>query len=68
MLLVVSCILGALIVAVIAVVALLGWGGLLSLTQRLGLASIGAGILWAGPARAWAGSPALATCSSWQAL
>lgn len=56
---IVSIILGGAIVLIIAFVALLGWGGLLSLSQRLGLAAIAAGIVWAGPGRALGREPGL---------
>lgn len=59
MVLILSCALGALIVAVIVVVALLGWGGSLTLSQRLGLAGVAAGIVWAGPGRALGREPGL---------
>ncbi|PLR28161.1 hypothetical protein SGCZBJ_03900 [Caulobacter zeae] len=59
MVLILSCALGALIVTVIVVVALLGWGGSLSMSQRLGLAAIAAGIVWAGPGRALGREPGL---------
>jgi hypothetical protein len=43
-------------VAVIVLVAVLGWGGALSIAHRLGLSSLAAGIVWAAPARAVAGA------------
>lgn len=49
--------LAAAVVAVVVLIALLGWGGQLSLRRRLCLALIGAGIVWAGPAR-FLGHPA----------
>jgi drug/metabolite transporter (DMT)-like permease len=52
-----SVFLGACIVLVIVLVALFGWGGILSLTQRLSLAAIAAGIVWAGPGRALGREP-----------
>lgn len=54
-----SIFLGGAIVLIIAFVALLGWGGLLTLSQRLGLAAIAAGIVWAGPGRALGREPGL---------
>ena len=48
--------LAAVDVAVIVAVAALGWGGPLSLGRRLGLVTIAGGIVWAAPARAFAGS------------
>lgn len=43
-------------VAVIVLVAVLGWGGALSLAHRLGLSILAAGIVWAAPARAAVGA------------
>lgn len=43
-------------VAVIAAVALMGWGGPVPLGRRLGLSVMAAGIVWAAPERALAGS------------
>lgn len=57
--LVVSVALAAVVVLMIAAVALLGWGGVLSQAQRLGLAGIAAGIAWAGPGRALGRGPGL---------
>lgn len=57
MIMYVSVFLGGCIVLVIALVALFGWGGLLTLSQRFGLAGVAAGIVWAGPWRALGREP-----------
>ncbi|PHY13393.1 hypothetical protein CSW58_06080 [Caulobacter sp. B11] len=57
--LVVSVVLAAAVVLMIATIALLGWGGVLSQAQRLGLAAVAAGIAWAGPGRALGRGPGL---------
>lgn len=57
MIVIVSMILGGLVVAVVFVVALLGWGGKVGRTQRYALCTIAAGLAWAGPARALGMAP-----------
>lgn len=59
MIMILAAILGGIVVLIIALVALFGWGGLLTLPQRLGLAAIAAGIVWAGPGRALGREPGL---------
>jgi len=55
-------------VAVIVLVAVLGWGGALSLAKRLGLSTLAAGIVWAAPARAIAGAVCLGDVMVWAGL
>lgn len=59
MITVVSILLAGAVVAVIVVVALLGWGGEVGAVQRFGLCAIAAGLAWAGPARALGVEPGL---------
>lgn len=59
MLLCIGILLAALIVAVIVLVVFMGWVDHLSLAQRLGLTTIAAGLLWAGPGRAMKLEPGL---------
>lgn len=57
MIMIVSMLLGGLVVAVVLVVALLGWGGKVGPIQRYALCALAAGLAWAGPARALGMAP-----------
>ncbi|RZJ19134.1 MAG: hypothetical protein EON91_02755 [Brevundimonas sp.] len=46
-----SAALAAVIVAIVALAGIVGWGGRVSCAQRIGLCVMAAGLVWAGPAR-----------------
>lgn len=47
-----ACVLAAAVLVGAVVVLMLGWGGRLTFSQRLGLCAFTAGLVWAGPLRA----------------
>lgn len=49
----------AVVVGMIVLIALLGWGGMMKRLERIGLFMTGAGLLWAGPVRLLGGGVSL---------
>ena len=49
----------AVVVGMIVLIALFGWGGMMKRLERIGLFMTGAGLLWAGPVRLLGGGVGL---------